>query len=107
MGRSRAKEPRVKERVFDAAEFLRTEAQMIAYLEAAMEDGDAGLIAATIGDIARARGMTTVAKETGLGRESLYKTLSADGNPEVTTVLKVLKSLGLGMRVKRLRTSGR
>ena len=68
---------------------------MAAYLEAALEDGDPVLVAAALGDIARAKGMTQIARETGLGRESLYKALSAEGNPEFATVLKVLRSLGL------------
>jgi probable addiction module antidote protein len=68
---------------------------MAAYLEAALEDGDPALVAATLGDIARAKGMSGIAKETGLGRESLYKALSPEGNPEISTVLKVIKALGL------------
>jgi len=68
---------------------------MAAYLEAALDEGDAALAAAALGDIARASGMTAVARETGLGRESLYKALSPEGNPEFATVLKVLHSLGL------------
>jgi probable addiction module antidote protein len=68
---------------------------MAAYLEAALEEGDPALIAAAMGDIARAKGITQIARETGLGRESLYKTLSTEGNPEFATVLKVVKALGL------------
>ena len=68
---------------------------MVAYLDAALEEGDAGLIAAALGDIARAKGMSQIAKDTGLGRESLYKTLSPTGNPEFATVLKVMGALGL------------
>ena len=68
---------------------------MAAYLEAAFEDGDPALIAAALGDIARAKGMSQIARETGLGRESLYKALSPDGNPEFSTVLKVVRALGL------------
>ena len=80
---------------WDAAEHLKTDADMAAYLEAALEDGDPALVAATLGDIARAKGMGGVAKETGLGRESLYKALSPEGNSEISTVLKVIKALGL------------
>ena len=80
---------------WDAADYLETEEDIVLYLEAAFEDGDPGLIAAALGDIARAKGMTTVAAEAGLGRESLYKALSPDGNPEFATVLKVLRALGL------------
>jgi probable addiction module antidote protein len=68
---------------------------MAAYLEAALEDGDPNLVVAALGDIARSKGMTNIARETGLGRESLYQSLSIDGNPEFVTVLKVVQSLGL------------
>ena len=80
---------------WDAADYLETEEDVVLYLEAAFEDGDPGLIAAALGDIAKAKGMTTVAAEAGLGRESLYKALSPDGNPEFATVLKVMRALGL------------
>jgi len=89
---------RTKTRKWDAAEHLKTDADRAAYLEAALEDGDPSLVAAALGDIARARGMSGIAKQTGLGRESLYKSLSPDGNPEIATVLKVLKALGLRLR---------
>ncbi|MFY9821446.1 MAG: addiction module antidote protein [Thermoanaerobaculia bacterium] len=80
---------------WDPAEHLETEEDMAIYLEAALEDNDPALVAAALGDIARAKGMTQVAREAGLGRESLYKALSPEGNPELATVLKVLKVLGL------------
>jgi probable addiction module antidote protein len=80
---------------WDPVARLKTQADMVAYLEAALEDGDPALVAAVLGDIARAKGMTEVAKEAGLGRESLYKALSSGGNPEFSTVLKVMKVLGL------------
>lgn len=80
---------------WDAADYLTDEAAMIGYLEAALEDGDAQIIAAALGDIARAKGMTEVARKAGLGRESLYKALSPDGNPEFATVLRVINALGL------------
>jgi probable addiction module antidote protein len=83
---------------WDAAEHLETEEDMAAYLEAALEDGDPALIAAALGDIARAKGMSQIARETGLGRESLYKALSPDGNPEFSTILKVVRALGLRLR---------
>ena len=82
---------------WDPAEHLKTEEDMAAYLNAALEDGDLSLIVATLGDIARSRRMTLVAEETGLGRESLYKSLSAKGNPEFATVLKVVHALGLSL----------
>jgi probable addiction module antidote protein len=68
---------------------------MAAYLEAALEEGDASLVAAALGDIARAKGMSQVAKDAGLGRESLYKSLCASGNPELSTILRVIRVLGL------------
>ena len=80
---------------WDPADHLRTDHDMAAYLEAALEEGDATLIAAALGDIARAKGMTQVARESGLGRESLYKALSPAGNPEFATILKVIAALGL------------
>jgi probable addiction module antidote protein len=80
---------------WDAAEHLKTDEDMAGYLEAALEDGDPKLVAAVLGDIARAKGMTQVAQDTGLGRESLYKALSPEGNPELGTVLKVVRALGL------------
>jgi probable addiction module antidote protein len=68
---------------------------MVAYLEAALGDGDPGVISAALGDIARAKGMTQVAQEAGLGRESLYKALAINGNPGFSTILKVIRALGL------------
>ena len=80
---------------WDAAEHLKSDEEMAAYLEAALEDGDPALVAAALGDIARAKGMTEIAREAGLGRESLYKALSPGGNPELATILKVVRALGL------------
>jgi probable addiction module antidote protein len=91
---------KTKTRPWDAAEYLETEEDMVAYLEAALEESDASLVAAALGDIARAKGMTAIARETGLGRESLYKALSPEGNPELATVLKVVRSLGLRLHAK-------
>jgi probable addiction module antidote protein len=85
---------------WDPADHLTTERQMAAYLEAALDDGDARIVAAALGDIARAVGMSTVARETGLGRESLYKALSDNGNPELGTVLRVLRAVGLRLQVR-------
>lgn len=84
---------KVKTRVHDTASYLRDDQDLAAYLEAALTRGDAAVIAAALGDIARARGMTQLARDTGLGRESLYKALSPGGNPELSTVLKVLNAL--------------
>lgn len=86
---------KMKTRPWDAAEHLETAEDMAAYLEAALNEGDPALIAAAMGDIARAKGIAQIARETGLGRESLYKALSAEGNPEFATVLKVVRALGL------------
>jgi probable addiction module antidote protein len=86
---------KTKTKSWDAAEHLETEEDMAAYLEAALEDGDPALVAAALGDIARVKGMSEIARETGLGRESLYKALSPEGNPEFATVLKVVRALGL------------
>lgn len=85
----------IKTRPWDAAEHLATEADMAAYLEAALEEGDPALVAAALGDIARAKGMSQIARDTGLGRESLYKALSPEGNPEFATIMKVVGALGL------------
>ncbi len=93
---------KTKTKIWDAAEHLETEEDMAAYLEAALEDGDSVLIAAVLGDIARAKGMAQIAKEAGLGRESLYKALSPEGNPEFKTILKVVRALGLKLHATAL-----
>lgn len=84
---------------YDSAEYLKTPEDVAAYLEAAFEDGDAAIITHALGVVARAEGMTEVAKQAGLTRASLYKALSADGRPEFATVLKVVQALGLKMTV--------
>lgn len=83
-----------KAEMYDAAEFLESDEEIIAYLNAALEDGDPALVSAALGDIARARGMTKLANETGITRDGLYKALSPNGNPSFGTVLKVLNALG-------------
>jgi probable addiction module antidote protein len=88
-----------KTRRWDAAETLKTKADIAAYLDAVLEDGDPELLKAALGDIARAKGMTEIAAAAGLGRANLYKALSSKGNPEFTTVAKVLKALGLRLSV--------
>ena len=80
---------------WDSAEHLRTEEDIAAYLDAVLEENDPALVTHALGVIARAKGMSQIARETGLGRESLYKALSSEGHPEFTTVLKVIKALGL------------
>lgn len=86
-------------RPWDITESLDSDERIAAYLEAVLEDGDPALIVAALGDIARAKGMTEVARNAGLGRQSLYKALSPGGNPEFATVLKVIQSLGLRLTV--------
>lgn len=83
-----------KLRPWDSAEHLKTEEDMLLYLEACLEEGDAALVTHALGVIAKARGMTQLARDTGLSRESLYKALSGEGNPEFATVMKVVKALG-------------
>lgn len=82
---------------WDVTDYLKTRAQIAAYLEACMEEGgdDPRFIAEALGDIARARGMARLARDTGLTREGLYKSLAADGNPSLGTILKVMRALGL------------
>ena len=89
--------PRTTTTRYDVAEHLRTPEEMAAYLEASLEEaqGDAAFIAKALGDIARARGMSQVAEDAGLSRESLYKALSGERNPDFTTILKVIGALGL------------
>lgn len=82
--------------LFDAAEYLNSPEEMAAYLDACLEDdpGDGSLIRAALNDIARARGMSQVARDAGIGRESLYKALGEQGNPEFVTIMKVIQALG-------------
>ena len=94
------KRKKIKTRPWDVVEHLETEEDIAAYLEAVLEDGNPSLVSAALGDIARARGMTEIGRESGLGRESLYKALSPEGNPEFATVMKVLRALGLSLHVK-------
>lgn len=89
--------PKTKTTKYDVAEYLRTPQEMAAYLEACIEEanGDAAFVAKALGNIARAKGMTEIARETGLSRESLYKSLSGERSPSFETVLKVITALGL------------
>jgi probable addiction module antidote protein len=82
-------------RPYDIAEYLDSEEAIAAYIDAVLEDGDPALIAHALGAVARARGMSQIARDAGLSRESLYRALSSEGNPEFGTVLRVLKALGL------------
>ena len=87
---------------YDVAEHLRTPEEMTAYLEACLEEanGDAAFIAKALGDIARARGMSQVARDSGLSRESLYKALSGERSPDFDTVLKVVRALGIRLHAE-------
>ena len=99
-----ATKKQIKERFsrYETAEYLRDEKDMVAYLEACMSEAgdDAAIIAAALGDIARAHGMADLARKTGLTREGLYKALNKDSNPSFATVLKVLGALGLKLTPK-------
>jgi probable addiction module antidote protein len=85
----------MKTTVFDEADYLKTEEDMAAYVTEALATGDTAVIAHALGVIARTRGMSRIASETGLSRESLYRALSAEGNPEFTTVLRIMEAVGL------------
>jgi probable addiction module antidote protein len=89
---------------YDVAEHLRTPAEMAAYLDACIEEpnGDAAFIAKALGDIARAKGMSQIARDTGLSRESLYKALSGDRSPSFDTILKATEALGLKLRAEMI-----
>jgi probable addiction module antidote protein len=98
MSRTKPK-ARIKTIPWDAAAYLKTDKDFAHYLDAAFEDGDPNLVAAALGDVARAKGMAKIAQAAGLRRESLYKALSTKGNPELATVLKVMRALGLKLKV--------
>jgi probable addiction module antidote protein len=85
---------------WDAADYLKTDEDMALYLDACLDEdpGDGSLVRAALNDIARARGMTQLARDTGLTREGLYKALSVSGNPEFSTMLKVIKALRIKLR---------
>jgi probable addiction module antidote protein len=88
-----------KAAAYDAAEFLDTDEDIVAYLNAALEDSDPSLVSAALGDVARARGMTQLAHETGITRDGLYKALSPSGNPSFATVQKVVRAFGYKLDV--------
>jgi probable addiction module antidote protein len=90
---------KTKTRRWDAIETLKTKADIAAYLDAVLEDGDPELLKAALGDIARVKGMTEIARAAGLGRANLYKALAPEGNPEFATVAKVLRALGLRLKI--------
>lgn len=99
---SRKKTAKLKTSAYDVAEHLRTPEEMAAFLDAWLDEApdDVSGIARALGDIARAKGMSQVAREAGLSRESLYRALSADGNPSFATVLKVARALGVRLHAQ-------
>jgi len=86
--------------VFDIADYLQTDEDIAGYLAVVIEDGDPALLAATLGDIARIRGMTQIAKEAGMGREALYKALRPGASPRFETIARVCKALGVELTVR-------
>ena len=98
--------PKTRTTRYNVADHLRTPKEMAAYLEACLEeaDGDAAFIAKALGDIARAKGMAHVARETGLSRESLYKALSGERSPSFDTILKVVAALGIELHAEAARS---
>lgn len=91
--------PKTKTTQWNSASHLKTPEDIAAYLEAAFEDGDPALINHALGVVARAKGMTAIAERTGMGRQSLYKALSTEGHPEFSTVLNVVRALGLKLTI--------
>jgi len=85
---------------FDAVDYLDTEARQVAYITAALETGDADFVRDALGLVARARGMGEIAKNAGLNRESLYKALGQTGNPEFSTVMRIVRALGLTLSAR-------
>jgi probable addiction module antidote protein len=90
---------------WDATEHLKSDAAIAAYLEAAFEDGDPRVVAHALGNVAKAKGITKIATETGLTRAGLYKALAADGDPRLTTLMGTLKSVGMTISVRPRRTA--
>ncbi len=91
----------IKTRPFDPANYLRTEEDILYYLEAAMEGNDPRHIAGALGDVARSRGMSEIARKAGVGRQALYSALSENGNPTLETLVGVLNALGLQLTVQK------
>jgi probable addiction module antidote protein len=91
----------VETRPFDAAAYLETEEDILYYLEAAMEGNDPKHIASALGDVARSKGMSEIARKAGVGRQALYNALSDNGNPTLETLVAVLNALGLELTVQR------
>jgi probable addiction module antidote protein len=91
---------------FDAADYLNTEERQVAYITAALETGDADFVRDALGLVARARGMGEIARNAGLNRESLYKALGQAGNPEFSTVMRIVRALGLTLSARPAPTGG-
>ncbi len=96
---------KTKTHPWDVTRYLDSDEAIAAYLDAALEEDDPALLAAALGDVARAKGMTQIARETGLGRESLYKALSGTRSPDFDTILRVVGALGLRLHVGAARDS--
>jgi probable addiction module antidote protein len=92
-------------KLFDANEFIRTPEEQAEYLRAALEDGDADTIAIVLGDIARARGASQFAKDTGLSRETIYKAFRPGGNPRLDTLAKAVKALGFRLTIEPIKAA--
>ncbi|WP_068320518.1 addiction module antidote protein [Polynucleobacter yangtzensis] len=96
-----AKKTKIKDlKKFDVVDYLKTEKDIAAYLSAVLEDGDPALFVAAIGDIARAKGMTEIAKKSGVTRESLYRALKVEARPRFETVTRVVQALGMKLSVQ-------
>lgn len=93
---------KVETKPFDAADYLETEETVVAYVTEALASGNAAILAHALGTVARARGMSRIARETGLSRDSLYRALSADGNPELATMLRVTEAIGLRLTAESI-----
>ena len=90
---------------FDAADYLESEERQVAYITAALETGDANFVRDALGIVARARGMGEIAKSAGLNRESLYKALGETGNPEFSTVMRIVRAMGLTLSARSAETT--
>ena len=85
---------------YDTVDYLKTEEDIAGYIDAVLEENDPQLLLAALGDVARARGMTSIAREVGASREHLYRSLSADGNPSAATLLKIVSALGIQLHAR-------
>ncbi len=95
----------IKTTKFDIQDHLKTVKQQISYLEAALDEDDPSFIATAIGDVARARGVSAFARETGLSREAIYKAFRPGGNPTIDTINKALRALGVRLKLVRVKAA--